>query len=517
MREKQVRKLLPNVTRFERAMAFVAPKFADRVYKTRCAQKLGAYIGADKKRRSMSSWNTPGGDFGTDVGPELQELRENSEDLYRNNMLATGAINTKAISVVGRGLTAQPRVDAEFLGLSDDEADKLEALIARRWTFFSESKFCTVNKRHNFRQLCSIAYLSSLVRGDSFVLTPEKEPTSYFPYKLRYQLVEADRICNEDHAADSDTLCQGIEVDSDGAPYLAHIMTTHPGNFYGGSQEWVKVRFFGEKTGRRNILQQYKTIRADQGRGVPVLAPVIEGLKQFGTLTQATVDAAVIQTFLSVMIETPDGGGLDLPAGKDDGSVKLESGAIIDLAEGEVPHIINPTHPNGNFGPFAQEFYKQYGAAVGVPAEVITKYFQSSYTAAQGALMEAWREFLFERSGLIDNICQPAYELWLAEEVSSGRIPAPGFFTDPLIRAAYSGVDWAGPQRGHIREDVQNKADGYAEDRGWKTGEQNTQERNGIWSRNHRQRVKEINKRKADGIITTPEQDGVEDIVQVDE
>lgn len=520
MRERPTRNTMPQVTKFEKAMAYVAPRFADRVYRTRCKQKLGAYIGADKKRRTMSSWNTPGGDFNTDVGPELQTLREDSEDLYRNNMLATGAINTKAISVIGRGLTAQPRLDAKFLGISDDEADKLEELISRRWALFSESKFCSVNKRHNFRQLVSIAYLSSLVRGDSFILTPEKEPLPFFPYKLRFQLVEADRVCNKDNQADSDILSSGIEVDADGAPLFAHIMTTHPGNFYGGTQEWVKVRFFGEKTGRKNILQQYKSIRADQGRGVPVLAPVIEGLKQFGTLTQATVDAAVIQTFLSVMIETPDGGGLDLPPGGLGGSsdsVKLESGAVIDLAEGEVPHIINPTHPNGNFGPFAQEFYKQYGAAVGVPAEIITKYFQSSYTAAQGALMEAWREFLYERSGVIDNICQPAYELWLAEEVSEGRIPAPGFFTDPLVRAAYSGADWVGPQRGHIREDVQNKADGYAEDRGWKTAEQNTQERNGRWDRNHRQRVKEINKRKADGIITTSEDDGVEDIAKVDE
>lgn len=504
MREVVENSILPKVTGFEKAIAFVAPKFADRVYKTRCTQKLGAYIGADKRRRSMSSMSSPGGDFDTDVGPELQDLRENSEELYRNNMLATGAINTKAISVVGRGLTAQPRIDAAFLGMSDEEADKLESLIARRWHFFSESNFCTVNRRHNFRQLVAIAYLSSLVRGDSFVLTPEKEPLPWFPFKLRFQLVEADRVCNEDHQTDGENISGGIETDSDGAPLFAYVMTSHPGN-YTTPQKWEKVRFFGEKTGRRNILQQYKTIRADQGRGVPVLAPVIEGLKQFGSLTQATVDSAVIQTFLSVMIETPDGGGIDLPAGNSDGNIKLESGAIIDLAEGEVPHIINPTHPNGNYGPFAQEFYKQYGAAVGVPAEVITRYFQSSYTAAQGALMEAWREFHFERSGLVDNICQPAYELWLAEEVSSGNIPMPGFFNDPLIRAAYSGADWAGPQRGHIREDVQNKADGYAEDRGWKTGEQNTQERNGNWTRNHRQRVKEVKKRTEDGLITVSE------------
>lgn len=478
-----------------------------------------AYKGASRSRRNMAGLNSTGGDFNSDVVPELQELRENSEHLYRNDMLAAAGINTKAISVIGRGLTCQPRIDAELIGMSDEQADQWEANTARRWNYFSESKFCTVNRRHNFRQLAAIAYLSSLVRGDSFVLTPEKDPLPWFPYRLRFQLVEADRVCNADFQADNDRLAGGIETDKDGSPLYAHIVRSHPGSLISRNYEWDKIRFFGEKTGRRNILQLYKTIRTDQGRGVPLLAPVIEGLKQFGTLTQATVDAAVIQTFLSVMIETPEGEGIDFATGdtsqSDSASVKLESMAVIDLATGEKPHIINPTHPNNNFGPFAKEFYTQLGTAIGVPHEVLTKYFQSSYTAAQGALLEAWRDFHVERSGVVDNLCQPAYELWLAEEVSSGGISAPGFFADPFIRAAYCGADWVGPQRGHIREDVQNKADGYAEDRGWKTGEQNAQERGTRWDRNHRQRVKEINKRKDDGIITTTEHlDKIEENVQ---
>ena len=69
---------------------------------------------------------------------------------------------------------------------------------------------------------------------------------------------------------------------------------------------------------------------------------------------------------------------------------------------------------------------------------------------------------------------------------------------------------------GHIRDDVQNKADGYAEDRGWKTSAQNTQERGGIWERNHRQRVKEVKRRLEDGLIIPPEEKG-KDMVPVEE
>ena len=502
----------PKPTKFDMALSKVAPRTALRRYRDRCRfEAISSYTGANKKRRSMARWDTPSGDFDTDILGELPDLREKSEDLYRNNMIAAGAINTEATSVVGRGLTVHPRIDADFLGLSEDHANAWESAASRRWKLFSESKFCTVNKKHNFREYTAVAFLSSLIRGDSFTLTPEKEPLPYFPFRLRLQLIEADRVCNKDNAIDTEHLSGGIETDKDGAVKKLHILRLHPGSTVasGNRQKWDTVDFFGEKTGRRNVLHLYKTIRADQSRGVPVLSPVMEGLKQFGTLTQATVDAAVIQTFLSVLIETPDGEGLDLPEGDTSRvgseSVRLESAAIIDLAEGEKPHVIDPTHPSDKYGSFAEAFYTQVGMALNIPHEVITKYFQSSYTAAQGALLEAWRYFMSRRSALVDNICQPVYELLIAEEVASGRLPAPGFFVDPAIRAAYCGGEWVGQPRGHIREDVQNKADGYAEDRGWKTGDQNTRERGGEWDRNHRKRVLEVKKRREDGLITTEE------------
>ena len=35
--------------------------------------------------------------------------------------------------------------------------------------------------------------------------------------------------------------------------------------------------------------------------------------------------------------------------------------------------------------------------------------------------------------------------MWLEEAVAIGRIEAPGFFEDPLLRFAYSNAEWYGP------------------------------------------------------------------------
>lgn len=507
----------PELTKFDKTINKLAPGWGLKRYKSKCALAMAqSYNGASKTKRSMTNWLTAGGDFDSDTLPELPTLRERSEDLYHSNMLAAGAINTKVTSIVGRGLTMQSRIDNDILGLTEEQADKWEANAERAWLRFSESKFCTVNQKHNFRELQAVAFLSKLVRGDSFVLTPEKEPLWGFPNRLRLQLVEADRVSNENYEPDSDTLAGGIESYSDGRLNQAHILDGHPGNYNKNSSTWTKVKFFGEKTGRRNILHLMSSIRGEQSRGVPDLAPVIEGLKQFGTFTQATVDAAVIQTFLSVFIETEDGDGMDLPAGESDNSQRLEAAAIIDLAKGETAKVIDPTHPNSNYGGFAKEFYRQIGMALQIPYELLIKNFEASYSASQASLLEAWRFFMTVRSWLIDNLCQPVYELFLAEEIAAGRISAPGFFNNPAIRAAYCGADWVGPPRGHIRESEQNKADAIAEDRGWKTSAKNTMERGGIWERNHRQRVKEVKKRIEDGLITVAEFKNPEDLKGID-
>lgn len=64
--------------------------------------------------------------------------------------------------------------------------------------------------------------------------------------------------------------------------------------------------------------------------------------------------------------------------------------------------------------------------------------------------MEAWKAFKMRREWLAKSFCQPAYELWMTEAVARGRLIAPGFLTDPLIREAYLKSEWIGPSQGQL-------------------------------------------------------------------
>ena len=133
---------------------------------------------------------------------------------------------------------------------------------------------------------------------------------------------------------------------------------------------------------------------------------------------------------------------------EDETTIELAPGAVIDLNEGEKANGVAPGRPNSNFSGFVEAICRQIGSALEIPYELLLKTFTASYSASRGALEEAWKMFRMYRTWLATDFCQVVYEEWLAEAVAKGRIAAPGFFSDPLYKKAYSRAEWNGPARG---------------------------------------------------------------------
>ncbi len=126
----------------------------------------------------------------------------------------------------------------------------------------------------------------------------------------------------------------------------------------------------------------------------------------------------------------------------------MAPGAINYLQPGEKANATSPGRPNANFAGFVEAVCGQIGAALEIPYELLMKHFGASYSASKGALEEAWKMFKMYRAWMATDFCQVIYEEWLAEAVAKGRVNAPGFFSDPLYRKAYSKAEWNGPARG---------------------------------------------------------------------
>lgn len=442
----------PNL--LDRAIAAVAPVWGAHRQRARMFMALaGGYTGASRSRRQTKEWgHTRGNSADADILWDLPVLRDRSRDLVRNEPIATGAISSIVTNVIGTGLALQCRIDGDALRMSAEQVKVWQKNTQREFNLWAESTDCDATRTHDFYGLQGLVARAALESGDVFATTPLR-PLNFQPYGLCFRIYEADQVSNPNDATDKPDLAGGVSLDEFGAPTGYHFLEEHPGALQRKSRKWTEIKAFGEKTGRRQVIHVYDKLRPGQTRGVPLLAPVIETLKMLSRYTEAELMAAVIAGMFTVFIESerggvdvndPSGMGGEVGARASDKDFKLGSGAILDLDPGEKVHFANPGRPNPAFDGFVMALCRFVGIAIEVPYEVLIKHFSSSYTASRGALLEAWKMYRRRRSWIGQMFCDPAYELWMDLAVSSGRIAAPGYFTDPMMRRAYLGAEWVG-------------------------------------------------------------------------
>lgn len=428
--------------------------------------------GASTKKHYGLGWSALSKSPQEDIDKNLPTLRQRSRNLVMTAPLATSAIRTNRTNVVGAGLRPKPKIDCEILGLSDEVAAGWQKRTEREFELWAASKHSDVRKLNNFYENQQLILVSQLMNGDAcclFSYADEKE-SDYMPYDLRLNIIESDRVCSPGSSGTSvSLLCKnqkngnriynGVEIDGNGAVVAYHICNTYPNSNLSIKKEWTRVEAFGSRTGMANMLMIFDSERAEQYRGVPYLAPVIESIKQLTRYTEAELMAAVVGSFFTAFVTTAETEESDFFRGvveKEDSVARrnyeyeMGPGAINFLQPGEKVEFGDPKHPNSNFELFVLSMAKYTGAALEIPVELLTKSFTASYSASRAALLEAWKMFQTRRTWLVNDFCQPVYERFLMEAVACGRIRAPGFFYDPVIRQAWSRCRWNGPAPGMI-------------------------------------------------------------------
>lgn len=436
--------------------------------------------GASRTRSTLRGYNPLKSSTKADVDVNLVTLRNRSADLVCNSPLGSSAINTSRSNVIGAGLKVSPKIDYRLLGLTAEEAKEWQRQAFREFNLWANSTACDLYRKNNFFDMQDIAYMSYLVDGDGWAAIKYRRPVPDNPYCLRVQLFEASRICNPNSSGsygspsyydvemtnnkNGNRIINGIEIDSDGAVVAYWIANRVPFDLTNPSAvlKWQRVEAFGKLSGRPNILQISHEERPEQYRGVPILAPVIEVLKQVSRYTNAELTAAIIKSFYTLFFTTNNNiddmndvlsstyGQAEAVTPEDLAHVEVGPGTLNLLPPGVDVKSMDASRTMSTFEPFTNMMISQIGAAIGTPAEVLLSRFQSSYSAARGALLQAASNFKTRRTWFARDFCQPVYEAWLAEAVAIGRISAPGYGTDPVITKAWSNADWFGPVMGML-------------------------------------------------------------------
>lgn len=509
-------------TALDRMIGYFSPGTALRRMRARAGVSLmsGGYVGGRNDRRSMRNWNPAAGSANADTLLDLPTLRARSRDLIRNTPLAAGAHSTIVTNVIGTGLQLHAHVDRDLLGLTDEEANAWERRAEMIFWAWAGSRNCDITREQSFAGLQDLAFRAALESGDVLLVRRFQERRGDV-LGTKVQLIEGDRVSNPNLQMDSERLAAGVAVDGNGAPIGYWVRNTHPGDFFAfgfsrQSTNWSQVPARGKTSNDLISKLVYRRMRPGQVRGVPLLAPVIEPLKQLDRYTEAEIAAAVVNALLTVFIKSDADESAAQFAGTGDpeqglkaDEIKLGEGSVVGLLPGEDVSVVEPKRPNSGFDAFVVSVYRQIGVGLELPFEVLIKHFQSSYSAARAALLEAWKMYRTRRAWIAQDFCQPCYEWVIVEAIARGLIEAPGF-DDPVVRAAWLNSEWVGTAQGQI--DPEKEARG-AEKRiaiGVSTVERETAELTGMdWEEVHVQRAKEHRMRVADGLeqeAPTPDQ-----------
>jgi len=490
--------------------------------------------GASVSKRAFKGFNVNSGSPNEDINYNNSTLRQRSRILLTSGGLALSAIKTNRTNIVGIGLYPKSRIDREYLKMSTEEAEAWQKNTEREFALWAKKKrSCDATGINDFYEMQSLALISWLSSGDSFCVFKRYPTTTMAPYSLRLHIIEADRVSTpgscgaavrsltDGKASNGNRIFDGVEIDDQGLIQAYHIRNNYPNEINAPKTKWERVEAYGKKTGLPNVLQIMCSERPDQYRGVPYLAPVLEPILQSRRYTESELMAAVVESFYTAFITT-DTEASDIPFNEaiadDQGSVsddeneyEMGPGTTLKLQPGENVTFGDPKRPAGGFEAFIRAISVQIGAALEIPADLLLKEFNASYSASRAALLEAWKAFRTRRKWFVSDFCEPIYETWMYEAVALGRIQAPGFFDDPLIRQAYLGCTWIGPSQGMLDPTKEISAEVMACQHGLSTYSDSATRLNGSdWDANI-ERLRNENQKLAEVTVKTEE---VQELIQ---
>lgn len=403
------------------------------------------------------------GDLSPDeaVIPDLEELRRQSRDSYRNNPIAKGIINKTVAGTIGSGLTARPQFDrkilAELVGLNETDIDSLQETVSTYWESWASKTTCDHGRRLNFPRMQDQVKRVESACGEVLVMFM-REPDSQ--YGLRLRVMHPMQLCNP--PGNNPLIVAGVESDPTGSyPIAYHFRKSLSQEWSSDPEQYIKIDAVDHGMDRPNILHAYNQLEPGQTRGVPRLASDLGYLKNIDRVQEANVVNELVRSYFTAFITTStpsqwadrtmdtlipeDEIGVNVTGRQSQPrpQIRMGAGAVPILDPGESVVIAEPK-TSSNYEAWLTAHLKILGMSQSIPFEVLMDAFNSSYSASRAARL-AWRKYCeVERSGMCSMILTPCYEEFIYTEQALAHLDLPGYWDDPRIARAYEGVTWDG-------------------------------------------------------------------------
>lgn len=436
-------------------------------------------------------------------------LRQRSAMLFNDNLYARGLIRRLITNEINTGLIPECQPDELILGVPEDSLTDWSEITENRFTLWGKNpELCHFEQRHTFGSIQRIARQEALVEGDVLVVM-RRSPVTKLPM---IQLISGSKVqtplASEHDIRAGHKIVHGVELNPQNR-VVAHWIRTDDG-------EYKRLPAFGEKSKRKLSWLVYGTDkRLDEVRGQPLLAIVLQSLKEVDRYRDSVQRKALINSILAMYITKTEDKVSSLPTSS--GAVRRDQVTITDtgsteprkfnlasqipgivmeeLQQGEEPKGFGSQGTDLNFGPFEEAIIQAVAWANEIPPEILRLAFSNNYSASQAAINEfkMYLEVKWAQWG--EEFCTPIYIEWLISEVLLQKIQAFGLLQarrNPSqydIFAAWTLVDWYGSIKPSTDIVKQAKGSKLLTDNAWST---NAREARGISGTKFNKNVKRI-------------------------
>lgn len=406
----------------------------------------------------------PGG-FGTTriLTPDYWTLRARSAQLFEQSHYARGLIRRLVTNEINVGLHLEATPQERVLGLAQDSLAEWSEDVETRFELWqSDPWLCDQAELRTFGALQQAARLESLVSGDVLVVLRQFGPTGL----PRVQLISGSVVQSPWGAMPraGARIVHGVELDGMDR-HVAYWVRQRDGTF-------KRLPAWGEKSGRRLAWLVYGSDRRlDDVRGKPVLAQMLQSLREIDRYRDSVQRKAIVNSMLAMFVKK----SMDKPGSKpitagairrgvvDTGTTGPTGeprrynvaegipGLVIDeLQPGEEPQAFPSHGTDEKFGDFESAIIQSVAWSLEYPPEIVVLSFKSNYSASQAAINELKTALNKTRTTFGEGFCRPIYEEWLLAQVLSNKVKAAGLLEawrnskSYDAYAAWMSSDWSG-------------------------------------------------------------------------
>lgn len=381
----------------------------------------------------------------TQTMAETAKLKSSNRalDLYTNDAMGHGLLESLIVETVGIGLTPQFAPDHEALGLTAEWSDAFAAQLSRLWNNWGLDcrKYCDAQRRLDIYGLQQLAYFCW--RLDGIGLFQLRKKSGRRPSPLAVLPIDPSRLVTPSDAHDLD-IYDGVQVDEDGMPvkvWLAKPDAVKRLSATYSKGDCVSLDIWDEETGLPKILMVTGVRNIAEYRQDSIMGPMIEELRN----NRDFVGAALVRAMLSnLFVAFVENSGAKNVADQDwsERVVELEKGTILQGGKQEIPHFFKQEGTPQGYREMFDSIVDRLGMCTSRGAENVSRKYQASYSASKASMVKAQQVNSVEHMTLNSNFNQPLL-MWLVyERAMAGALDVPSSKTLVEDLNELSRADW---------------------------------------------------------------------------